>query len=296
MMSDVKDEIDFEFVGADISDVQSNFYSQGVTVYTNSANLTVGNTVSNVHEYCIDWQEDTLSWSIDGDEKRKLKRSDTWNSTSGRFDYPQTPSRIMLSLWPAGLSTNAKGTVDWAGGLIDWNSPYMQNGYYYAMVKEVTVQCYDPPPMAIKKGSKAYKYTNTAATNNTVEITDDLIILGSLYADGDHPNVGATTASNAPKPTKSVETVPGGSNGGNRGEDAQSSVPAAVASATNSAGGPAPSGNGGGEGGGGGGGDNSQSFNQGGKQGSGVSLEPGLGKLGGSALAIVVAVLGLLVL
>lgn len=32
LMSDVKDEIDFEWVGADVSHVQSNFYSQGVTV------------------------------------------------------------------------------------------------------------------------------------------------------------------------------------------------------------------------------------------------------------------------
>lgn len=31
MMSDVKDEIDFEFVGADITSAQSNFYWQGVT-------------------------------------------------------------------------------------------------------------------------------------------------------------------------------------------------------------------------------------------------------------------------
>lgn len=32
LMSDVKDEIDFEWVGVDTSHVQSNFYSQGVTV------------------------------------------------------------------------------------------------------------------------------------------------------------------------------------------------------------------------------------------------------------------------
>jgi beta-glucanase (GH16 family) len=32
MMSDVRDEIDFEFVGTDTGHVQSNYYSQGVTV------------------------------------------------------------------------------------------------------------------------------------------------------------------------------------------------------------------------------------------------------------------------
>lgn len=31
LMSDVKDEIDFEWVGADLAHVQSNFYFQGVT-------------------------------------------------------------------------------------------------------------------------------------------------------------------------------------------------------------------------------------------------------------------------
>lgn len=32
LMSDVKDEIDFEVVGIDVGHVQSNFYSQGITV------------------------------------------------------------------------------------------------------------------------------------------------------------------------------------------------------------------------------------------------------------------------
>jgi beta-glucanase (GH16 family) len=31
MMSDVKDEIDFEFVGENVGDVQSNYYFQGIT-------------------------------------------------------------------------------------------------------------------------------------------------------------------------------------------------------------------------------------------------------------------------
>ena len=31
LLSDVKDEIDFEFIGADLSNVQSNYYFQGIT-------------------------------------------------------------------------------------------------------------------------------------------------------------------------------------------------------------------------------------------------------------------------
>ncbi|OCL02282.1 glycoside hydrolase family 16 protein [Glonium stellatum] len=223
MMSDVKDEIDFEFVGVDIGHAQSNYYSQGVTNYNNELNLTVSNTVQNVHEYTIDWQPDTLTWSIDGTVLRTLKRADTWNATANRFDYPQTPSRIMLSLWPAGLSSNDIGTVNWAGGLINWNSQYMQNGYYYAMVQEVNVQCYDPPSGANTTGSKSYVYNNEAGTNNTVAITDDVEILASFYATGENPNYNPNAAasgsksSGAAQATQSLETVPGMSGGGNRG-------------------------------------------------------------------------------
>ncbi|KAF2469118.1 uncharacterized protein BDR25DRAFT_51189 [Lindgomyces ingoldianus] len=286
MMSDVKDEIDFEFIGVDIVNAQSNYYSQGVTVYTNEKNLTVGNTVEKVHEYCIDWKPDELHWIIDNKDMRTVKRSDTWNKTSNRFDYPQTPARIMLSLWPAGLPSNEKGTIDWAGGVIDWNSQYMQNGYYYAMVSEVTVECYDPPSGAQVNGKKSYKYTDKAGTNNTIKITDDEVILSSFYATGENPKEGASSVSSGAKPTKSVETVPGGlSGGGNRGEDASSAVSGAAATATASGAAASASAGGG------------QNFEQGGgNKGAGTSLEPGLGKMSGSALAVVVAVLGLLVL
>lgn len=296
LMSDAKDEIDFEFVGTDIEHAQSNYYSQGVTNYKNSANLTASNTVEDVHEYCVDWKPDSLKWLIDGNEMRSINRKDTWNGTANRFDYPQTPARLMLSLWPAGLPTNAKGTIDWAGGEIDWSSPYMQNGYYYAMVQSVTVECYDPPAGAKKGGSKSYIYNNRAATNNTVELSDKDVILGSLYATGEDPQEGASTASSAPKPTKSVALVPGG--GGGNGQEAQQSS-TADSSASATAGGDSPQSTSGGDNSNpnGNGNGNGQNFQQNGDgQGAGTSLQPNLGKIGGASFAIVVAILGLMVL
>lgn len=223
---------------------------------------------------------------------RTVNREDTWNATAGRFDYPQTPSRIMLSLWPAGLPSNEKGTIDWAGGEIDWNSPYMQNGYYYAMVKSVSVECYDPPAGAKGKGSKSYIYNDRKATNNTVELSDKQVILGSLYATGEDPQEGAETkTSSGAKPTRTVNVVPGGViGGGGRGEGVETS---ALASATDAAGNPqqtsgtdnggssAPKGDGTGS-----------SFDQGtGGQGAGSST-----KVGGGAFAFVVALLFLVAL
>lgn len=292
LMSDVKDEIDFEFIGTDIANAQSNFYSQGVTVYTNGKNLTVqgGNTVE-PHEYCIDWKQDELKWSIDGKEMRSLKRSDTWNATSGRFDYPQTPSRIMLSLWPAGLPSNEKGTIDWAGGEIDWNSQYMQNGYYYARFEQVTVECYDPPSGIKKSGDKSYKYTSDAGTNNTVEMSNDLIVLGSLMGTGEEPGEASKSATGAAA-TKSVAMVPGGNPGGGNRQDTPAATGAAQTSAgssnnpqeTQGSGSDGTGNNGFSQGGGGGG------------NGAGASLQNPLTKIGGSTLAIVIAVLGVMAL
>jgi beta-glucanase (GH16 family) len=287
MMSDVKDEIDFEFVGADINNAQTNWYSQGITDYNQGKNLTVqGDTVSKAHDYCIDWTPEELTWSIDGNAMRTVKKADTWNATSNRFGYPQTPSRIMISLWPAGLPSNGKGTVDWAGGLIDWQSKYMQNNMYVAVVKSVTVDCYDPPAGVKKTGSKTYKYTDAKnPTNNTIEITDDFTVLGSLEGTGENPGVSSqssTATSTGAKPTKTVAQVPGGNPGGGLRSDPTSAADSQPSGGSGSGSGSGPAQTSAAGGG--------QSFDQGNsKSNTGV-------KLGSSAFAIVVAILGLLVL
>lgn len=137
LMSDVKDEIDFEWVGVDLEHAQSNYYFQGITNYQNGQNLSVSNTAQNKHNYGINWTPDQVEWTIDGNVMRTLKKSDTYNDTSKNYHYPQSPARVQFSLWPAGLPQNGKGTIEWAGGLVNWDSPYMENGYYYAIIDNV---------------------------------------------------------------------------------------------------------------------------------------------------------------
>jgi len=232
LLSDVKDEIDFEFVGVELESAQTNFYSQGVTNYDNGGSTSgLANIHENEHTYEIDWKPDQITWSIDGKEVRTKKREETWNGTSNRFDYPQTPARVQLSLWPAGLSTNGEGTIKWGGGLVDWTSNYMANGYYYAAFSSVSMECYDPPPGANIKGSNAYIYTDAAGTNNTVQITNDKTVLKSLLGSGtnmsaDYPSSKASATGAAA--TSDVATIPGlsgagpGTNG-QRGDDGSSS-------------------------------------------------------------------------
>jgi hypothetical protein len=214
--------------------------------------------------YTIDWTPDTLTWYVDGVSMRVKNRADTWNSTGNRYDYPQTPSRVQLSLWPAGLASNGQGTVEWSGGAVDWNSPYMKNGYYYAMISDVNVKCAGPPPGANVAGSKSYVYTDTASTNQSIKITDDIVILSSLFATGNNPTYGASSSqsSNAP------ETVPGVSGIGTRGDlPGGSNNPAS------------------------GSGINSTTFSQGGNgKSAGYSVHERL-STGGSAFAVLIAII-----
>jgi len=228
LLGNSKDEIDFEFVGVELESAQTNFYSQGVPVYTNGGNTTgLSDVNANMHDYEIDWQPDSITWSIDGNVVRTLNRDDTWNATANRYYYPQTPCQVQLSLWPGGLSTNGQGTIEWAGGLVQWDSPYMTNGYYYAQFDSVSVQCYDPPSGANVQGSKSYTFTDPSMTNQSVVITNNNTVLKSFLGTGTNLSAGiasGTASSSGSSKTSEVATIPGlsgvgtGQNGG-RGDN-----------------------------------------------------------------------------
>lgn len=241
LLADTKDEIDYEFVGIDLTTAQTNYYHQGITNYGNSGNITLSDTFNNFHTYEIDWTPDQITWSIDGQVGRTKKRSDTWNSTDNKFHYPQTPSRVQLSLWPGGLESNAKGTVDWAGGVIDWNSQDIQNnGYYYSVFKSVEITCYDAKsPPGTNKGT-SYTFSNSSLTEGTVIDGDKPTVLKSLQGTGSDMNKGdPALQSGSSKPTQTAESIPGligGGSGSNNHADGDSNSSSSGGS-TDSAGG-----------------------------------------------------------
>lgn len=193
-------------------------------------------TYSNYHTYEVDWTPDTVTWSVDGQVGRVLKKSDTWNETCNCYNYPQTPARVQLSLWPGGLSTNAAGTIAWAGGEIDWNSQDIKdNGYYYVTFKEVKIECYNPPSGAKKEGSgsKSYTYNSAVGLESNVVMTDKNTILKSFLGSGtnmsaDVPKSSSTNPSGPSGTSSEIATIPGltgagtGANG-LRGDDGTSS-------------------------------------------------------------------------
>jgi beta-glucanase (GH16 family) len=164
-MSDIKDEIDWEFPGDQTTQAQTNYFWQGYIPPTTAGETSqnLADTYSNYHDYTIDWQPTALTFLIDGKAVRTVQKSDT--VVNGVSRYPTTPSRIQLSLWPAGINGSAPGTVQWAGGMINWHDPdYIAAGHFYALVSSVTVKCADPQPAGPNMTSYVYGSNITTDT------------------------------------------------------------------------------------------------------------------------------------
>ncbi|WYZ34040.1 hypothetical protein EsH8_I_000316 [Colletotrichum jinshuiense] len=143
LQSDALDEIDWEFVGADQNHVQTNFYALGVNDYTRARYYeTPFNPMTSFHTYTIEWTKESIVFSIDG----KVYRT----ATPAEGNYPQTPMQLKLGTWVGGKGT-AQGTIDWAGGLAEWDkAPFA--GYY----RSLKVWDYAGGD---KAGAKQYEYS-----------------------------------------------------------------------------------------------------------------------------------------
>ncbi|KAK8035129.1 glycosyl hydrolase family 16 [Apiospora rasikravindrae] len=200
LMSDVKDEIDFEWVGADLEVTQTNYYFQGIPDYTHSGNITnTPNTFENWHDYEIRWTPDDITWLVDGKVGRVQKKSDTWNKT------------VQLSLWPGGADTNAPGTVAWAGGAIDWDSEDIKSyGYDFATVESVKIECYKTKSAPGTNSGKSYTITDYKGLNTSVDNGDKPTVLKSLLGTGLDMDKDYAKSST----TQTMEVIPGLSGGG----------------------------------------------------------------------------------
>ncbi|CDK25114.1 unnamed protein product [Kuraishia capsulata CBS 1993] len=208
LFSNAQDEIDVEFVGSELKQTQTNFYFEGILNYTNGLYLNTSNTFSEWHDYEVDWTEDEITWYIDGEEKRTLRKEDTYNDTSDTYMFPQTPSRIQFSLWAGGDSSNAAGTIEWAGGEIDWDAEDLTDpGYFYSMLQSISVECYDPPSYTNQKGSKAYVYNSSSEfLSENIEITNDRTYLYSYEGSGLDPDAGKVSSSSTSKSSSKTKS------------------------------------------------------------------------------------------
>jgi beta-glucanase (GH16 family) len=134
--NDPGDEVDFEWVGLNPNEAQSNYYWWGVLDWTHGEHHDVGaNTCEDFHEYGVEWGPDQTTWSIDGKVVRTLNKEDA-RADNGTYMYPFRPMRVQFSIWDGGAL--AKGTADWAGTPTDWSDP---NRVYTMFVDWIKVEC-----------------------------------------------------------------------------------------------------------------------------------------------------------
>ncbi|KAL4962409.1 glycoside hydrolase family 16 protein [Aspergillus stella-maris] len=155
LQSDDLDEIDWEWVGYNTSEIQTNYYSKGVTNYKNGGFFKVDNADTEFHNYTVYWTQDKIDWWVDSQLLRTLTYDNAKNGTESTF--PQTPSNVRIGIWPAGDPDNAQGTIEWAGGPVDYDA-----GPYTMVVKDVHVQDFS--------SGKEYEYGDKSGSWESINI------------------------------------------------------------------------------------------------------------------------------
>jgi beta-glucanase (GH16 family) len=180
LQSDDLDEIDWEWVGNQDNQAQSNYFGRGqTTTYNRGAAHALTDPTGTWHTYSIIWTSEQIVWQIDGTTVRVLEES------SANGQYPQTPMRLKIGEWSGGDSQNAAGTIAWSGGVTDYS-----NGPYSMYVESVSVADYST--------GTSYTYGNTSGDWQSIE-SNGGTVNGNAPADATSaaaPAITSTTSGN----------------------------------------------------------------------------------------------------
>ncbi|SPO01390.1 related to cell wall protein (putative glycosidase) [Cephalotrichum gorgonifer] len=183
--SDDRDEIDWEWIGGEQTNVQTNFFSKGANEFVNGITHAVSfNAMEGLHKYAIDWTPERIVFSVDGAEIRRATPKD-FNK------WPQTPVQVKLGTWVGGKTDLPQGTIDWAGGLADFaQAPFV------AAYKSISITDY----CGGKDKAGSYSYSDASGSQDSIVISDAGADVG-FGGDDD----GEDTSSAKPTKTKSDE-------------------------------------------------------------------------------------------
>ncbi|RFU80318.1 cell wall glucanosyltransferase mwg1 [Trichoderma arundinaceum] len=187
LQSDDLDEIDWEWVGGDNGQAQTNYFSKGNTAtYDRGAFHPVSNPLGSFHTYSVEWTSAGVNWLIDGSVVRTLNAA---NAEGGAAGLPQTPMQVKLGTWVAGRKDAPEGTVQWAGGYTDFSkAPFL--GYY----KSISIVDYAGADGPTSKSVKEYIYGDHSGSWQSIKVE---------LGDGSDDSNDSTSSSAAPSKTKS---------------------------------------------------------------------------------------------
>jgi beta-glucanase (GH16 family) len=158
MESDDLDEIDWEWLGGDSAEVETNYFGKGnTTTYDRATYVPVASPQTQYHTYTIEWKSSAITWAIDGVVIRTLNYADA----NGGQNFPQTPMQVKLGNWVGGGKDSPKGTVEWAGGLTDFTkAPFTM------YVKSLSIQDYST-------GGASYVYSDMSGSWQSIKTSGD---------------------------------------------------------------------------------------------------------------------------
>jgi len=120
LLSDDLDEIDWEILGGNDTNVENNWYGFGNQTQINSEWPTIPDAQTEFHNYTIDWSQERIQYIVNGNVVREVPYA-------APGEYPQSPCRVQFGIWCGGCS-DRPGTVQWAGGKPDWSeAPFVMN-------------------------------------------------------------------------------------------------------------------------------------------------------------------------
>ncbi|PHH63982.1 hypothetical protein CDD82_1810 [Ophiocordyceps australis] len=154
-LSDVLDEVDWEFLGSNSSFASTNYFGKGRQDYRNGGWHPMTGMQDDFHNYTTTWTRDQIDWYIDDKLVRTLKAADA-NATS---NYPQTPMRMSIGIWAGGDPSLPEGTRKWAGGNTDYGA-----GPYTMLVQKAQVTDYST--------GREYKYGDRSGSWESIQVTE----------------------------------------------------------------------------------------------------------------------------
>lgn len=215
LQSDDLDEIDWEWIGSDTAQAQTNYFGKGdTTTYDRGAYHDVASPQDQVYTYSVEWTKEHVVWSINGAQVRELKYSDAQGGTR----FPQTPMQIKLGTWCAGGKDSAEGTREWAGGYTDFSqAPFV------AHYKSITIQDYS------NGVTGAEKYVWADGSDGSYES------ISVVTGDGSSSDSSSsTTATSTAKSTKTATSEATSTKTGDSTKTTLATVTSATASASGS--------------------------------------------------------------
>ncbi|KAK7712081.1 transglycosylase [Botryosphaeria dothidea] len=177
LQSDDLDEIDWEWLGSDPDEVQTNYFGKGqTTTYNRGAFHSDPGSQTGFKTYTIEWTSEELVWQIDGVTVRALKPADA----SGQ--YPQSPMQIKIGSWAGGdTSLNSPGTVEWARGPTDYSQ-----GPFTMQLKSLSVTDYST--------GTEYKYGDSSGTWESIVAVGGSVHSGGSSVDSAAPAITSSSS------------------------------------------------------------------------------------------------------